>query len=382
MRLLYVCENYWPMIGGAERANQEICQGMAARGHEVTVVTHQPGDAPARELVGGVAVVRVPCNGSRYVFTLAALPAILKHAPAADVVHTVTFNGAPPSWLAARLTGKPVLLTVWETWIGQWARLTTFSRTKAAVHEFLERVVFLPTYDRYIAISRSTERRLAGAFPRRLNRIGCIYLGFDPSPWKRPSNREQVRAQLGLRGAFVVVGYGRPGVSKGFQFLVDAAPEIAALIPNAELLLVLSEARQHRNDLADLKSRAAPNVRFLPSQPFERLVEIVTSADCIVVPSLAEGFGYTALEAAASGVPFVASNTSSIPEVVGGKYVFSEPGSVESIARAVKDVEQGRYNVLPEKSFSWRSTVDAYELEYERLIKERAWRRPGSAQVS
>jgi glycosyltransferase involved in cell wall biosynthesis len=371
MRLLYVCENYWPMVGGAEHASQMICQGMAARGHKVTVVTHRPAGAALRETVNGVAVVRVPCNENRYAFTVAAFPAILKHAASADIVHTSTFNAAPPSWIGARLRGRRVLVTVWETWVGRWNTHTTFPKSKATLHEMLERAVLAFPYDRYVAISKATQERLCEVLPDKRSRVGCVYLGFDPAPWGVPVDRSAIRAELNLADSFLVVGYGRPGVSKGFRYLVDAARGIRRAIPSATVLLILSDDPQYQDDLALLKGEAPPNVRFLPPQPSARLVQIVKSADCVVVPSITEGFGYTTLEACASGVPVVASRTTSIPEVIGGAYVLSEPRNSQSIADAVTAVRWGHYETKPLKSFPWSSTIDGYEAEYGRLCAGR-----------
>ena len=220
-----------------------ICEGLAARGHDVTVVTHKPESAPrSKRTINGVNIVRVPCGESRYVFTMVALPTIMKHAKKADIIHTSTFNAAPPAWLAARLTGRPVLCTVWETWIGRWGSHTTFSKTKATLHEMLERAVFAFPYDRYVTISKATQDRLVEVFPGKQKRTDYIYLGFDPTPWQATVDRGAVRQELGATDAFLIVGYGRPGVSKGFKYLVDAAAKIGAAIPNAMLLLILSEA--------------------------------------------------------------------------------------------------------------------------------------------
>lgn len=367
MRLLYVCENYWPMTGGAELANQSICEGMAARGHEVTAVTHRPRGAPLREQLNGVNVIRVPCMANRYLFTAAALPTLVKYASRADLLHTVTFNAAPPGWLAARLTRRRVLVTVWETWIGRWATHTTFSPIEAFMHEFMERAIFAFPYDRYVAISRATQASLRSALPGRANSIDCIYLGFDPAPWAVPCDRASIRADLNVDEAFLIVGYGRPGVSKGFRYVVEAAPLIAEVLPKAVILLILSDAAQYRAELGRLKSRAPSNVRFLPPQPVDRLVQIVRSSDCVVVPSISEGFGYTTLEAAAAGVPVVASRTTSIPEVIGGSFVFSEARNPRSIADGVAAVARGEAQRKPLRSFPWSKTIDEYEALYEHL---------------
>lgn len=356
------------MVGGAEHANQMICEGLAARGHDVTVVTHQPRGEPLRDSLNGVNIVRVSCGHNRYAFTFVALPTIVKYARNADLIHTTTFNAAPPSWIVARLMGKRILCTVWEVWIGRWSSHTTFTTSKARLHDILERAVFTLPFDRYVAISNATRDRLAELFPRKRSKTSVVYLGFEPARWKQPADREAIRKELGAEDAFLIVGYGRPGVSKGFKYLVEAAPRIAQSVPNALLLLILSEAPQYRDDLLALKRAATANVRFLPSQPLERLVEIVKSADCIAIPSITEGFGYTTLESCASGVPVVASQTTSIPEVIGGAHIYCRPRDASSIADSVVAVHRGQYERSPEKSFSWSATIDGYEKEYSNLV--------------
>ncbi|EKE21404.1 MAG: group 1 glycosyl transferase [uncultured bacterium] len=93
--------------------------------------------------------------------------------------------------------------------------------------------------------------------------------------------------------------------------------------------------------------------------------EILKNADVFLFPTLYEGFGLPIIEAQSLGVPIVASNNSSIPEIIGekGKATLVNPKNSEEIAQAVynilsdknirKDlVEPGLENV---KRFSWDS---------------------------
>ena len=288
-------------------------------------------------------VLRIPCASNRHLFTLAALPTMLGLAGQANVVHASTYNAAPAGWLAARVCRRAILLTVWESWIGRWRQRTTASPGAAMLYEGLERAIFSLPFDVYAAISQATAADLRRALPGSADRVCCVPLGFDPTAWRAPYDPVALRSELGVGDAFLIVGYGRPGVSKGFGYLVDAAARAATHIPNLTLVLVLSDAPQHRAELAALKRQAGPHVIFLPSQPLERLVRIVKAADCVVIPSVAEGFGYTTLEACASGVPVVATRTGSIPEVIGGRFVLVEPRSAEALARGILEVRAGNF---------------------------------------
>jgi glycosyltransferase involved in cell wall biosynthesis len=388
MELLFVLENYAPHVGGVETVFKTLCEGLVADGHRVTVVTHHIPGTSLREVVNGVQVQRVRCFDSRYLFTFAAIPAVVRLANAADIVHTTTFNAAPPAWLAARIRGKPVLLTVHETWLGKWREYSNFGPVRAWVHDLLERLVFLPRFDRYACVSKSTARQLATAKPKIAERVMTVYNGFDPSPWRptraTPAATKSLRKRLGLTKRFVVLGYGRPGTSKGFEHLVRAFPAIKKAIPNAALVLVLNTAPQYAAELRRLKEMAASmvsmetenddatGITFLPSQRFPDLVTHIQLADCVVVPSLTEGFGYAALEAASAGVPVVATDGTSIPEVACGAHVLVPARDPAAIARGVVRVHDGKARRTPLRKFPWWTTIEAYEKIYRELLRDDA----------
>ena len=81
-------------------------------------------------------------------------------------------------------------------------------------------------------------------------------------------------------------------------------------------------------------------------------------ADVYVLPSLYEGFGVPVLEAMASGCPVVASNNSSLPEVVGKAGLLFNPSDPADIMRAILEIKQDREKYIKKglkhvKNFSW-----------------------------
>lgn len=371
MKLLFVLENYLPHIGGVEIVFKNICEGLA-KDHDVTIVTRQLPGTKRKEAINGVRVIRVPCMDSRYLFTFAAIPEVLRQAKHADVIHTTTYNGAFPAWLAARFRKKPVIITVHEVWLGRWKEYSNFSFFSRWIHELFEWLIYhVPRFDRYACVSESTRKNLERTLPKRTKRILAIHNGFDPSMWKKEQKKEveQIRDDLSLHNKYVIFAAGRPGTSKGFEYLIDAFPKIKEKIGNAVLLLMLSEDTQYRHKIAEFKRKAHDEIYFIKPQPYDALPAWRQLADCIVVPSLSEGFGFAVLESVATGTPIVASDTTSIPEVIWGKHVLVEPKNPEAIARGVVKVLKGKYEQTREKKFPWSETVGKYEEVYEKVGK-------------
>lgn len=77
------------------------------------------------------------------------------------------------------------------------------------------------------------------------------------------------------------------------------------------------------------------DVVFTGYVPDEDLPPLYQGAEVFVFPSLYEGFGLPPLEAMASGTPVVASNSSSIPEVVGNSGILVDPQDVKGFAHAI-----------------------------------------------
>jgi glycosyltransferase involved in cell wall biosynthesis len=121
-----------------------------------------------------------------------------------------------------------------------------------------------------------------------------------------------------------------------------------------------------------VRSGVQNDVRFLGFVPIEVLRTFYDQAKIFVFPSLYEGFGLPPLEAMAHGTPVVASNVSSLPEVVGNAAVLVHPENVFEIMRALQRVllDQPLREKMKERSyrqvtkFSWEKSVrrilDAY----------------------
>lgn len=107
-------------------------------------------------------------------------------------------------------------------------------------------------------------------------------------------------------------------------------------------------------------------VIFTDFIPEEDKPALIAGAKVFVLPSYWEGFGLDALNAMACGVPVVASNVGSLPEVVNGAGILIDPKNTDEITRGIEDVlssSLAKYNSLVEKGltqakkFSWERTA-------------------------
>jgi glycosyltransferase involved in cell wall biosynthesis len=374
LRILFVLAYYYPYIGGAEYIFKELTAGLARRGHTVKVITTQLPDTPRFEMIDGVHVERVPVPrmGDRYLFALLNIPTLLRQVRTYDIVHTASNNVAYAVGTIARLTRRPVVFSSLEFLGHRWSTVET-NPLKQRLFTLIEKTIACFPYHCYTAISHATYDDLVRAgIDARLATV--IHCGIDPvflQAEQRPTG--VLRSLCNIQDdAFLYVYFGRPGWTKGVDYLVRAVPDIQRAIPDSHLVLILSQtppAAYMR--IRRLVESLGPNVHvhFVPATTNRPLLaSYLLDANCIVVPSLTEGFGFTTAESCALGVPVVAARVGSIPEVISGHHILIEPGSSAAIAAAVTRISHGDYEWTPQKHFNWDQTVQQYEQVYRSLL--------------
>jgi D-inositol-3-phosphate glycosyltransferase len=372
LRVLFVLENYFPHIGGVEIVFKNLCEGLVKKGYHVDIVTHRLRGAKKSEVIGGVNIHRVNCFHSRYLFTFFSVPKVIKLAKKADLIHTTTFNAAFPAWLASRLLRKKCIITVHEVWVGKWDKLTEMSWFNAKIHDFLERLVYLLKFDKYIAVSKSTQKQLIDIGITK-EKVQVIYNVVDYSHWDpKKYSGESVRKKLKLENNFVYLFTGRPGVSKGLEYLIKAVPLISKEIPDSKLLVIVSKDKAYEKRyryILNLIKKLNIGDKIIIHNPvhYKELPSYVKAADCVVVPSLSEGFGFAAAEACAMKKPVVASETTSLPEVVSGEYILVEPKNPHSIVNGIRYVFEGKIRDKRLKKFLLTENINNYIKIYRSL---------------
>ncbi|MET0397516.1 MAG: glycosyltransferase family 1 protein [Longimicrobiaceae bacterium] len=233
--------------------------------------------------------------------------------------------------------------------------------------------------DRVACISEATRRDLCGHTGIAPERVFVTPLAASRElfhPVDDPAALAAVRARYGIPDAPYLLSLNTLEPRKNLGTAVRAFARLVEQERIGDLRLVLVGARGWDfTEVFDAVERS-PALRdrvLFPGYVADRdLAALYSGALAFVYPSLYEGFGLPPLEAMQCGVPVVTSDTSALPEVVGGAGRMVAPDDVDGFAAALGELygdaelraELGRRSLARAREFSWerctRETLAAY----------------------
>jgi len=210
---------------------------------------------------------------------------------------------------------------------------------------------------RIVAVSGATRDELVKLFPDSENRTVVVHHGVDRS--FRPSDAGQIerfRREQGLGRYFLYVGNRKPHKNLG------------------RLLRAFTRLRHSFGDVELVLAGASPwpepppaGTRVLSDVDDEMLVRWYGAAEALLLPSLSEGFGMTALEAMACAVPVIGSEIAAISEVTGEAGLLVDPLDEQALAAAMSRLlEDGELRA----ELSRRSRARAAEFTWEKCAAQ------------
>ena len=220
--------------------------------------------------------------------------------------------------------------------------------------------------DKIITVSEFSKRDILDYFNLKDDgRIEVVYNSFDPVYRQPCPNIEDIRERYSLPERYILY-FGSCIPHKNANTLIRAYAELPEDI-RREYMLVITNPQSVTYDCVK-ECGVSERVRFLNKVPESDKPGIFQSASLFVWPSLYEGFGIPAIEAMASGVPVISSNTTSMPEVAGDAAVFVNPldysGMSKQIERVLTDgnlrnelIAKGYENI---KRFSWDESAKKF----------------------
>ncbi|HEY4903450.1 MAG TPA: glycosyltransferase family 1 protein [Candidatus Sulfotelmatobacter sp.] len=291
--------------------------------------------------------------------------AVLKNIDC-DLVHVPNLFSVP------RALPCPYVMTVHDM-LEHMARAREQSGFWRSVHFQLTKRV-LGGAARIFAVSNFTKNEMEKLFEIPAERIEVVYNAIDERflhGHASAADRQLIVQRYQVTYPFLLYA-GRISPHKNVVRMIEAFSALKTqLEKDGELpdlkLIIIGDDLSGNPDLRRTVVRSGVNndVRFLGFVPIEVLRIFYDMAKIFVFPSLYEGFGLPPLEAMAHGTPVVASNVSSLPEVVGNAAVLVNPENVFEIMRALHRVliDQTLRDRMKERSyqqaakFSWEKSV-------------------------
>jgi glycosyltransferase involved in cell wall biosynthesis len=354
----------WMVIGGADRVNLDLIEGLVGRGHHVSVCATLNAD-------------------HRWEHKFSEL------TPDVFVLSRILHLSDYPRFLAYLIQSRQVdTVVVTASTLGY--QLLPFLRASAPGTAFVDichveephwlnggHPRFGVGYQDALDLNVVTTGHLAewmagrGANP---GRIRVMYSGVRP-PSGQTVDRNTVRAQLHIRDDVpVIIFAGRFCAQKRPELLVEILRTLRDSGQEFEALIIGEGELRHSFDAALDRHGLQSCVRMLGSLPHDRWLAMLAASDIFLMPSEYEGISVALLEAMSAGVVPVVSKVGGQEEIVTGALGYLIPlggnqieAYVECLREAISDRaglsrKAGACREVMETRYSWRSTIDRFEV--------------------
>lgn len=344
-----------PSLGGGEIQLLALVGGLLAADVDVTVVCVSES-ALERSLAELTGPTVIPVKFKRW-FLSAFASGIASQVKDAQIVQGTGFL----TNLIARRVGSRIGATVINTAhvMPGAARLDGASALSSLVRVMLDKSSRAKV-GHYVAVSKAVAEALTadGVEP---SRVTVVPNGVDVARLTHAAQGPLLtELPKGVRVGFV----GRLRPVKGGEVFLQAAKLISAQRPEVSFVIAGSGTLGADLRVLSAKMGLASRVRFIgfvdPVAPVQRALDVV------VIPSLSEAFGLSAIEALALRVPVVASRAGGLPEIIvdGETGLLVPPGDPRAIADAV-------YRVLDDPELGRRMAAAGAQLVQERYTLDR-----------
>lgn len=356
MTLGIFTDDFYPFIGGMGRYVHELTRQLPRD----QVIIFSPSENEIPNHVRVIPVLHRKLRNLSYSFWL--------HRNVSRIISEydlarINIQCGPGGLFLLRLLDVPVVATVHHTWWQQshyipsqfWKRL--FVPFERWTYRRADKIICDAADSRNVLIERY------GIAPEK---IVVIPIGIDPQLFHP---MEEIRV---IPNSLLFVG--RPDKRKGIDFLLQAMPRVVEKVPDVHLHIGgtgkgLEIRKRYVKD-----RHIERNVTFLGFIPEDRLNHWYNRVQCVIVPSVFEGFGLTVLEAMAAGTPVIATDVDSLRDLVedgedGYLVTYGDvPMLADRIISLLKDrnkrnsfAEKGKEKV--KRVYHWDCIIEAFRKE-------------------
>lgn len=245
-----------------------------------------------------------------------------------------------------------------------------------------------------IAISEATKRDVVSLLGINPEKIIVTPLGvrsdfaprpLDPAAWDGAT--ETVRSRYGLPpGRPILLYVGGIDPRKNVPFMLKVIASLKEILPPQSRPVLVLAGRHESDDqypaLLEVRKQLGleDDVRLLGFVPDSDILDLYRASRVKLFPSLYEGFGLPVLEAMALGVPVIAGDNSSIPEVASGAAVLLDVCDVAGWVHELQSLlaDEGRQRELSvlgiarAAAFTWERTASQTLAAYRHFLGQPA----------
>jgi glycosyltransferase involved in cell wall biosynthesis len=253
-----------------------------------------------------------------------------------------------------------------------------FSKRKNFWHQAINIKKNIKKFNKIIAVSHNTKNDIIELLNVSPEKIEVVYPGLPEFSFSKIFSGDYLEKKYNINREYLLY-LGTIEPRKNISGLISA---YNLLRENGyDFLLVLAGAWGWKTDEIRKKWKSSPykdDIRFISYVDDEAKPLLYEKAKLFVYPSFYEGFGFPPLEAMSFSLPVIASNVSSLPEVLGDGALLVNPDKPQEIYLAIKNVlmdESLRQNLIKKgqarvAEFNWGKTSEEYLRIFKALYEE------------
>lgn len=230
----------------------------------------------------------------------------------------------------------------------------------------------------FITDSEFSKNELLDFFPLAADRVVSVPLGADPLFCPRdPMSIASTLERYGLLPGNYTLSVGTIEPRKNIERLIESYAQLPFDLRMQYPLVLIGGSGWNSKHIHESIARYSDQgwLKYLRFVPDLDMAMIYSGARLFACVSYYEGFGLPVLEAMASGVPVIASEVASLPEVGGDAVMYVNPNQTEQIVQALQKMLNDEQYLLDlsqkglarAQLFSWHRTVQETLLAYQHI---------------
>ena len=223
-----------------------------------------------------------------------------------------------------------------------------------------------------ISPSKSSKRGIINEFHCKEETIHVINNGLDTNEFSPIKGVKRIPYRLITTASADVP-------LKGLDFSLKALYLLKKEFPMTHLIVIGTIKENGHTERLIEKLKIKESITFKSNLTKEDIAKEYSKSSISIVSSLYEGFGYPVIEAMSCAIPLIATNVSSIPELVGNFATLIKPKDEKTLSESIRKIFldyknfeeialKGREHIV--KTFNWNKITKEYESIILKTIEE------------